>query len=89
MKSHITESILPAKPSFHVHLPSGLFGPIAFVFVSERMRQDIERERQLILDATPVEDRSRQQSVFECYDLDLSAKAFKDILRLFGVPDRP
>lgn len=88
MKSHTNESILPANPQFHLLQTDGVFVPIAFVFVTERMCQDIVHERQAILDALPPACRAVQQKVFERYDPHGSVRAFENILALFGVGGR-
>lgn len=85
MKSHTAESILPANPRFHLRQADGLFRPIPFVFVGEAMCQDIERERQTILETTRPERLAPQQKLLDRYDPRLSVHAFDDILRLFGV----
>lgn len=85
MKSHTAESILPANPRFHMRQADGLFRPIPFVFVSESMCQDIEHERQLIIDATRPDRMAPQRKLLDRYDPRLSVHAFDDILRLFGV----
>jgi hypothetical protein len=85
MKSHSTEAILPAMPRFHLRQSNGLYWPITFVFVTERMGQEIMQERQLILDAMPPSDRKKQEALFRRYDPDVSVRAFQGTLRLFGI----
>ena len=49
MKSHLAEDIRIANPRFHHPARDGLYRPIAFMFVTERMRDDILAERALLL----------------------------------------
>lgn len=93
MKSHTTESVLPANPRFHLMQADGLYRPIPFVFVTTQMQGEIECERQTILDAMLPEARARQQKIFDRYDPHTSARAFEALLGLFGIsrpggPDR-
>lgn len=85
MKSHRSETILPSQPRFHLRQADGIYLPLSFVFVTERMHQDILLERQAILDALPPGERMRQEKAFKRYDPQTSARAFQDILSLFGV----
>lgn len=85
MKSHSTEQVLPATPRFHVSRADGLYQPIVFFLVTERMRGDIEVERKLILNGLPPELHHRQAALFARYDPERSVRAFEDILRMFGV----
>ncbi|MDX9700835.1 MAG: hypothetical protein RBT55_14775 [Rhodocyclaceae bacterium] len=86
MKSHATETILPANPRYHLPQADGLYQPILFAFVTQRMHQDIQAERQMILDALPSPLLQKQQRLFERYDTGASARAFQDILSLFDIP---
>ena len=45
MKSYSTEAIRPAMPRFHLRQSNGLYWPITFVFVTERMGREIMQER--------------------------------------------
>ena len=85
MKSHASESTLPANPRFHVALADGLYRPIPFMFVGERLCGEILAERALILSALPEPQRTRQARIFEGFDPQSSYRAFQDILRCFGV----
>lgn len=87
MRSHFTESVLPAHPRFHVRLDDGLFRPIAFLLVTETMRQEIEQERELILGSMPSELRTRQVRLLARYDPGASARAFRQLLRMVGCHD--
>lgn len=86
MKSHLSESVLPANPRFHLRQHDGLYRPIAFLFVTERMGREIERERQVIRDALFGPNRARQERLLARYDPQVSVRAYEDLLRLFGVP---
>ena len=85
MKSYSTEAIRPAMPRFHLRQSNGLYRPITFVFVTERMGREIMQERQLILDAMPPSDRKKQEALFRRYDPEVSVQAFQGTLRLFGI----
>jgi|GEM_PF-1654000 hypothetical protein len=85
MKSYSTEAIRPAMPRFHLRQSNGLYWPITFVFVTERMGREIMQERQLILDAMPPSDRKKQEALFRRYDPEVSVQAFQGTLRLFGI----
>ncbi|NMG42858.1 hypothetical protein GPA22_03785 [Aromatoleum toluvorans] len=88
MKSHVAEQVLPANPRFHLRRHDGLFLPISFFLVTERMRTDIEQERELIIEALPPAQRAKQEMLFRRYDPRKSVRVFEDILRLFGIPRR-
>ena len=88
MKSHFTEHVLPANPRFHLRRQDGLYLPIAFFLVTERMRRDIEQERELIIGALPPELHAKQAKLFARYDPSTSVRAFEHILRMFGVSRR-
>lgn len=85
MKSHIAEQILPANPRFHLRRQDGLYRPIVFFLVTERMRKDIEQERELIIGGLPPALRSKQEMLFKRYDPGKSVRVFEDILRMFGI----
>ena len=53
MKSHLAEDIRIANPRFHHPARDGLYRPIAFMFVTEHMRDDILAERALLLASLP------------------------------------
>ena len=88
MNSHLNESILPANPRFHLRQRDGLYRPIAFLFVTERMRREIEDERRLIRNALLGSNRARQEKLFARYDPQVSERAFEELLQLFGVSGR-
>ncbi|MFU2487507.1 hypothetical protein [Thauera sp. WH-1] len=70
-------------PRFHTRKADGLFQPIPFLFVTERMCAEILAERQALLDALPEDARKRQQALFARYDPGVSAEAFSGLLDLF------
>jgi hypothetical protein len=86
MKSHLAEDIRIANPRFHHPTRDGLYRPIAFMFVTERMRDDILAERALLMSSLPVALHERQQKLFARYDPAFGAEAFKQMLRLYGYP---
>ncbi len=86
MKSHLAEDIRIANPRFHHPARDGLYRPIAFMFVTERMRDDILAERAFLLASLPAALRERQHKLFARYDPALGAEAFKQMLRLYGYP---
>ena len=86
MKSHLAEDLRIANPRFHHPARDGLYRPIAFLFVTERMRDEILAERALLLASQPAALRERQQKLFARYDPAVGAEAFKQMLRLYGYP---
>ncbi len=86
MKNRTTASPPPALPAFRYHLQGndGLFRPIPFLFVTDRMHQEISAERQKILEITATERRERQIKLLERYDPNRSSTAFNDMLNLFN-----
>ncbi|MBP9712479.1 MAG: hypothetical protein KBD60_02155 [Sterolibacterium sp.] len=79
-----TPSELPLSTRYHLPGRDGLYTPIPFLFVTERMHQEITRERQHILDSLPAERRERQNRLFERYNPQHSSTAFNAMLRLFN-----
>ncbi len=78
------EAEMPTTPlHYHVRDASGLFQPIAFGFVTERMRDEILVERELILRLTPASRRAGQEALFARYDPRRSADVFRSLLSLF------
>lgn len=86
MKSHLAENLQIAHPRFHHSLGDGLYRPIAFLFVTPRMCDDILDEREMLLSAQPAALHERQHKLFAGYDPALSAEAFRQLLRLYGYP---
>lgn len=68
---------------FHTEQRDGLFRPIPFFFVTERMCEEILAERKLILEALPATSRKKQEALFARYDPSVSADAFSNVLSLF------
>ncbi|SMB31804.1 conserved protein of unknown function [Sterolibacterium denitrificans] len=75
----------PQRGSIRYHLQGndGLYTPIPFLFVTDRMSQEITAERQQILEALPAAQRERQLKLFERYDPQHSSAAFNAMLHLF------
>lgn len=86
MKSHLAENIQIAHPRYHHPVGEGLYRPIAFMFVTPRMRDDILDEREMLLSTQPAALHERQLKLFATYAPELSAEAFKQLLRLYGYP---
>lgn len=86
MKSHLAESLQIAHPRFHHPVDDGFYRPIALLFVTPRMCDDILDEREMLLSAQPVALHERQQKLFATYDPVVSADAFRQLLRLYGYP---
>ncbi len=72
------------SPRFHAQKADGLYQPIPFLFVTERMCREILSEREEIMTALPQGTRQRQQALFARYDPNVSAEAFAGLLNLFG-----
>ena len=73
-------------PRFHAQKADGLYQPIPFLFVTDRMCGEILAEREEIMAAMPAATRKRQQALFARYDPALGAEAFTQLLRLYGYP---
>ncbi len=71
------------SPRFHAQKADGLYQPIPFLFVTERMCREILAERNEIVDAMPSVIRKRQTELFSRYDPNVSAQAFSGLLDLF------
>lgn len=69
---------------YHILRRDGLHAPIPFLFVSQRMCNEILAERAEILDATPANRRKQQQALLERYDPRVSVDAFSSLLALFA-----
>ena len=70
-------------PRFHAQKADGLYQPIPFLFVTDRMCGEILAEREEIMAAMPAATRKRQQALFARYDPNVSAEAFSGLLHLF------
>ena len=73
-------------PRFHIRKNDGLYQPIPFLFVTERMCAEILAEREEIAGEPPEAARKRQQALFARYDPRVCAEAFGGLLNLFGNP---
>jgi hypothetical protein len=71
------------SPRFHTQKADGLYQPIPFLFVTDRMRREILSEREEIMAAMPTATRQRQKGLFARYDPNVSAEAFTGLLNLF------
>ena len=71
------------SPRFHAQKADGLYQPIPFFFVTDRMCGEILAEREEIMAAMPAATRKRQQALFARYDPNVSAEAFSGLLNLF------
>lgn len=87
MKSHLAEDLRIANPRFHHPTRDGLYRPIAFMFVTEHMRDDIVAERQMLLSSLPPALHERQLRLFARYDPAVSASAFKRLLQVYVHPE--
>lgn len=76
----------PQRNSTRYHLQGndGLYTPIPFLFVTDRMSREIVAERQQILETLPANQRERQLKLFERYDPQHSSAAFNAMLHLFS-----
>lgn len=86
MKNHPTESIRNTSPRYHRLRKDGLYHPIPFLFVTDRMCDDILDEREMLLASLPAATHDRQKALFAGNDPRASSKAFKHLLRRFGYP---
>lgn len=87
MKSHLAEDIRIAHPRFHHSTREGLYCPIAFMFVTAHMCDDILAERQMLLASLPPALHERQVRLFARYDPAVSASAFKRLLQVYVHPE--
>lgn len=69
---------------YHLLGNDGLYAPIPFLFVTDRMREEINAERQKILESLPAARHERQLKLFEPYNPDHSSTAFNAMLHLFN-----
>jgi hypothetical protein len=88
MKRHSEAETRSVLLRFHTQGADGLCFPIPFLFVTERMCEEILAERELILGMAQAAALSRQRKLFARYDPRQSAAAFHAFLRLFAAgPD--
>lgn len=74
----------PAPIRYHLQGNDGLYTPIPFLFVTDRMCQEIAAERQQILDSLTPPRQERQLRLFERYNPTHSSTAFNAMLKLFN-----
>ncbi len=72
-------------PRFRIQKTDGLYLPIPFLFVTERMCAEILAEREALAEKLPEATRKRQ-ALFARYDPRVCAEAFGGLLNLFGNP---
>lgn len=70
---------------YHTQGPDRLYVPIPFLFVTERMRDEILAERELVIALAPQSTKTRQLELLSKYDPRVSADAFQSVLQLFEV----
>lgn len=75
---------LPHQMRYHIVGTDNLYTPIPFLFVTDRMCQEIAAERQQILDSLPAAKHERQRKLFDRYNPQHSSAAFNAMLRLFN-----
>ncbi len=85
MKRHSESETRIPTMRYHTQSADKLYVPIPFLFVTDRMCQEIAAERELILSLTPAAAQVRQKKLLGRYDPNLSASAFHGVLRLFAV----
>ena len=76
------------KLRYHILGSDRLYTPIPFLFVTDRMSQEIEAERKTILDRLSPAEQARQQKLFAKYNPKHSAAAFNAVLRLFAMDSK-
>ncbi len=72
----------PAQMRYHLLGADDLYKPIPFLFVTDRMCQEIAAERQQILGSLPAPKLERQRKLFDRYNPTHSSAAFNAMLRL-------
>jgi hypothetical protein len=89
MKRHSAAEARAVPLRFHTQGSDGLYVPIPFLFVTERMCDEIVAERELILGMAQAAALPRQRRLFARYDPRRSAAAFHAFLGLFaGEPEK-
>ena len=73
-------------PRFHIQKTDGLYLPIPFLFVTERMCAEILAEREALAEKLPDATRKRQPALFARYHPRVCSAAFRGLLNLFGNP---
>lgn len=75
----------PVSMRYHILGSDKLYAPIPFLFVTDRMCQEIAEERQLILDNMQAAEQVRQHKLFAKYNPTHSAAAFNAVIRLLAM----
>ena len=72
---------------WHLHFSRIAFELIAlpFLFVTERMRDEILAEREVVIALAPQSTKTRQLELLSKYDPHVSADAFQSVLHLFEI----
>lgn len=84
MARHARKPEAAITPRYHIQRHDGLYAPIAFLFVSRRMCNEILVERALVLELAPANRRKEQQALLQRYDPRISADAFGSLLSMFN-----
>lgn len=84
MKRHSEAKERAVPLRYHTPGSGGLFVPIPFLFVTDRMCEAILAERERILGSAQAKVLTRQRRLFDRYDPTRSAAAFQAFLRLFS-----
>jgi len=85
MKRQTENETQLADLRYHTEGPDRLYLPIPFLFVTERMRDEILAERELVIALAPQATKTRQLELLSKYDPRVSADAFQSVLQLFEV----
>lgn len=83
MKRHSENETRLVDLRYHTPGPDQLYIPIPFLFVTERMRDEILAERELVIALAPEATKTRQVELLAKYDPCVSATAFQSVLNLF------
>lgn len=83
MKRHSENETQLVDLRYHTVGPDRLYVPIPFLFVTERMRDEILAERELVIALAPQATKTRQVELLSKYDPRISAAAFQSVLHLF------
>lgn len=85
MKRHSENETQLVNLRYHTQGPDQLYIPIPFLFVTERMRDEILAEREVVIALAPQSTKTRQLELLSKYDPRVSADAFQSVLHLFEV----
>ena len=83
MKRHSENETQLVDLRYHTVGLDHLYLPIPFLFVTERMRDEILAERELVVALAPEATKTRQVELLAKYDPRVSATAFQSVLHLF------